>query len=537
MRKYHVKITMFIFLIMHLFILTISDLYVYTHTKNFLNFSYRYLFYVCSFFLIFEMKAPKVIKGLLIFLLYVVDISEGVCYYTTYQSFNFQFISAIDFQNGISDQPVLATLAFIAIGIALIFSCATAVDLDLSYRYDFCAYGITSYCLFHYLLIIKKDFSPFSEVLFHFNSEFIGRFNEYMDSPIESSQPPNVKPRNFITFLLESFELQNLGTYNPQRKDLTPFLTNLAKETTVFTNVIKQPFSGWSIASLFAVMCDLPMITDGHTRYDQGHFHLNKNFKCFPDHLHKLNYRNILVAGSYPNIGNFVDFLKMHHYTPYLVQQHGCRHDDQLTKWMIDHFIPKLANDYYNNTNSNNTDSKRPFNLLFYLADTHVGRYKNRCGRKNDGLTSYMNEAECTDGYIKQVYETFQKYNLLENTEVIIYGDHSVMSNNHNFQEPDRNLLLMVPSRKFGEVKTNMTLYDYSHLILNLLDVKYKPNFPFGSNPLQANHVIDVPEKADLNYLYNRFQKEMKFNPNPKGYFNNTDRTEELKIRNYTKKK
>ncbi|OHT09066.1 hypothetical protein TRFO_04639 [Tritrichomonas foetus] len=490
------------YVMLNLVFIVLLDFYIVTHTKNVIEAIYRLTFYLVCYLLIIQLRLHKFMKSIFIILMYTVNVGEAACYFITNHSFSYQFFSSIDIKYGFTDQQSILFFGIITTVIVIFFSLVTIVDVYLEDEFIFLMVIYIFYCMYKYCLSIKKDLFPFSsDVIFHDKEEsFIEVFESFLATNITVSQPKGMKQKNLIMIILESFELQNLGPFNREKKDLLPFLSNLSNHSTIFTNVVKQPHSGWSIASLFVVMCNLPMITDGTIKYDQGHFHLNKDFKCFPDYLHKLNYSSYMVIGGRPNIGNYLDFLRLHNYSLIINTVHHKKKDNDVTNWMV------------NSSFLSHLKSHQPFNLMWYIQDTHISRYRNECRRNNvNRLNGYFNECECTDSYVKKFFDALEKNDLIENSEIVIHGDHSVMSNSvHNFVEP-RSLLVNIASRQYGRIEHQMTFYDMAHLYLSLLNVSYSPRFPFGGNPLLSNHIPTYPRKDEFNYLYYRFQQQMKF--------------------------
>ncbi|OHT09065.1 hypothetical protein TRFO_04636 [Tritrichomonas foetus] len=496
------RIKTFIFITINIIFILSLDYYVYTKTLNRTEMTYRLAFYLTAYILILQLHSIKLLKYILVLVLYTANASEVASYLTTEKSFSYQFFSSIDFKYGYTDQKGIFFLALLATAFVMLFCYITLETIYLDWKYYIFVVIFNNLCLFQYLFIIKVDLFPFQtdDIFIDPNDPFVKSFETFIKSNINVSQPEGVKPKNLITIILESMELQNLGPFNPEYKNLLPFLSNLTNHTTLFMNVTRQPFNSWSIGSLFTVLCNLPLLKDGSIRYDQGHFHLNRHFKCVPDYLKALNYSSFMVIGGQPNIGNYLDFLSLHNYTLMIESVHNAKYDIEVTNWLVNSsFLQDLKN-------------HQPFNLMWYIQDTHIGCFQNYCERENEeGLSSYLNECECTDSYVKKFFDALEKNDLIEKSEIVIHGDHFVMSNSvHNFVEP-RSLLVNIASRQYGRIEHQMTFYDMAHLYLSLLNVSYSPRFPFGGNPLLSNHIPTYPRKNEFNYIFNRFRKQMRF--------------------------
>jgi hypothetical protein len=84
--------------------------------------------------------------------------------------------------------------------------------------------------------------------------------HKLLGEPFDARICRNRTRRNLIVVQAESQELHALGEFNPEFPKMSPFLSELARNGTVFMNFDNQPYTGWSSGSLYAAHCGLPQI-------------------------------------------------------------------------------------------------------------------------------------------------------------------------------------------------------------------------------------------------------------------------------------
>ena len=511
------KITQ-IFLLINFTYIFCCDIFIFSKHHKFILFISRFITFLSIYLIVSTKVKSRVGKSIILSLLYIFIGAEVSSYYTTEKSFSYQYIQSVSSLNAILADGAARPIFFLAcIGIFIVFlmTSVTSIQLFIPNKILFYFVLLISIAAFPYMMSIKRDLMPFDDEIIQKNNEpeFVMRVDDYFYSNLTAKfRHPKRKPKNLIVFILESFELKNLGTYNDQYKHLMPFLSSLAANTTIFTNNVQEPFTGWSIASFVCTMCGIPMIKDGR-RSDQGHFHMNNNVKCVSDFLNYLGYKTMVVKAGRPRIGKFPQFVWKHHFELYNRLVHQCTSDSCVSDWIINHLIPNVLK-----------NSTQPFFLVWPTVATHFGSHSfpNQCNRKNvENYNGYFNEMECVDQYLKDIFAALEKYDLMKNTEIVIWGDH--LSMGKNYIGDYRPLAIIVPTQHYGEIKFPTSYYDIQPMIFDLLDIDYSPHFMFGMNPLKPNYFRRRPLTLHLSYLFKHFQEQMKFDNISNDYFRSED--------------
>jgi hypothetical protein len=178
--------------------------------------------------------------------------------------------------------------------------------------------------------------------------------------------------RNLILVELESLENELLGTYNKDYPTMLPFISGLVAQGTHFKNVISQPYTTWSVASLFAVQCNLPLLLHHVQANEQGKFHLVKGVRCLGDYLTAAGYR-LMSYQSNIFVGDFKKHMSMHQWSCFDFKNHRCRRDWDLFAKIESSVFPSLINE------------SKPFVLHIANADCHaIPRYyvDRRCANR-----------------------------------------------------------------------------------------------------------------------------------------------------------
>lgn len=459
----------------------------YPKSKKIIFSLFPIIFYYC--YSTYNLKA--FIKLIFLFLIYLVEISEAISYYTTKTTFSLEFFNSINIADAFTTlRPISIKLCCLAAALLIL------VILNIAFPPYLIRFRVVniSNLLIVLLLYIKfayiynEIFAAFRDNSFQ-STDRLYRLIKYI------TRKPKIwaqKPRkNLLLFTIESFELQNLGPFNHHNKNLMPFLSNVALNSTIFTNAKPQPLIHTSISSFFCVVCGFPVIYTPNVKLvgqQQGEIQLSPKFKCIPDILHSLNYSNYLIITGYHNWGNLNDFSALHNYTVLTSKAHGKILDIDVMKWTTSELIPKLK-------------KQQPFFLTIHNFDTHNGRMPNSCMKKSksSGRQKFFNEFDCLDQYIHQLFITLKENDLYDNTEIIIYGDHFFMGPNY-FVDP-RTEAIILPKHKYGNITKPITYYDMTHLMLHLMNITISVPFPFGSDPLSPNYRFSPPTSEDLKVL------------------------------------
>lgn len=419
-------------------------------------------------------------KFVLLFALYFFEIVEFISFYTTGSTFNDQFLyNAIDIPSAVKDLPRTFKLIIFAFVILFIFTLFNCIYVYIGHRYMFLIKLFFLFFLYKKAIHIYSTLYPFIPNPFQVKDVgFINKLNKYYNLDLSIQAPPLKK--NLFILILESFELNDLGPYNPKLPNLMPYLSNLATSTTIFDNILMPPFVRESIASTLCAFCNFPYVRR------RAKFHRNPKFKCFPKFLEKINYSNYML-GSYKLLSdNILDFFRRRSFHMLDGSVHHKYTDVEAVEWLITNFLPKLK-------------YTQPFLFVFYTTNTHWGKYVHQCPKKyrkyNDDA---LDEFECVDLWIEKLYDALKQQEYFNQTEIIIYGDH-----NRGYTPTHRSEAIILPQHKWGNISKLITYYDFAHLVFHLLNIsETKPEFIFGSDPLSPNYVWRPPNEDELKYIY-----------------------------------
>jgi hypothetical protein len=329
---------------------------------------------------------------------------------------------------------------------------------------------------------------------------------DFLRSPtIAASVPSRPAKPNLIILELESLENELLGPFNADYPTMLPFLSNYVRQGTHFRNVISQPYTTWSVASLFAVQCNMPLLLHHVQANDQGKFHLLPSLRCLGDYFFAAGYR-LLSYQSNVFVGEFKKHLKLHHYDSRDYKDHRCRRDWDLFAAVESTVLPELA------------ASPAPFVLHVANADCHaIPRYyvDRRCTTRLAGAPAIVRSFDCVDQIVERFVKGFEASPLALTTDVLLYGDHVLMEGNYkqiSLHEP-RSLVLAWPYHERRTVDRPVTVYDIAPTVLRLLGVEYAPPMPFGAD-LFGNASGKVPSLDDFQTIYDLFTSEMDWDSN-----------------------
>jgi phosphoglycerol transferase MdoB-like AlkP superfamily enzyme len=339
------------------------------------------------------------------------------------------------------------------------------------------------------------------------NSGKSDRLVDFFTAPTMTATVKRPPPkRNLIIVELESLENELLGTYNADYPTMLPFISGLVAQGTHFKNVISQPYTTWSVASLFAVQCNLPLLLHHVQANDQGKFHLVKGIRCLGDYLRAAGYR-LMSYQSNIFVGDFKKHMSMHRWSSLDYKNHRCRRDWDLFAKIANSVFPTLINE------------SDPFVLHIANADCHaIPRYfvDRRCtSRFTRHTPAIVRSFDCVDQIFARFVTAFEKSPLFATTDLIFYGDHVLMEGNYKhlkLHEP-RSLVLAFPYHKKQVIEKPVSVYDLGPTILKMLGVDCSPRFPFGSD-LFAEEIGLVPTVADMQTIYDFFTTEMNWDNN-----------------------
>ena len=477
-----IPIIIFAFITLLLFVTTIVKTISVSQDR-----STYFFFPIFAYLILFNVRNIK-IKKILTFILCFVEILELVSIKTTGKTFNDQFIeNALDIPSAFYDLPFWFALIIVAI----VFLVVVFSFNNFIFRLTFSLFFFSMLFFFVFslkkALIISRAFLPVSIDPYKTpDAQFFKDLSRYYYSDLTFKAPS--KKKNLFVLILESFELENLGTYNKKLPNLMPYLSSLAKNTTIFDHIETQPYTTESIASTLCTFCGFPYVKR------RCKFHRNRQFRCFHDFLSKAGYNNYMVGTFKYRNDNIFDFFRKRGYKVFDRTDHKQQNDQDTFKWIESTFFKFL-------------EAHQPFNFVQYTTNTHWGKYLLLCPKEYHKYKEiYYNEFECVDLSLKRLFTAFSKTSFYNSTEIIIYGDHS---RTYRVHEPSQSIIL--PKHKWGNLSWKINYYDFSHLVFHLLNISIEPFFIYGDDPFSPNYQFKVPTPEQATYLTNSFNAKIYF--------------------------
>jgi phosphoglycerol transferase MdoB-like AlkP superfamily enzyme len=309
------------------------------------------------------------------------------------------------------------------------------------------------------------------------------------------------KKKNLIILEIESLENQVLGAFNSWFPLTMPYLSNLSKTSTFCDHVRSSPYTTWSVASLFATQCNLPLLMTPTAKYNKANFHLLPHHRCLGDFFATAGYRlHSYMANVF--IGRFKLHQRLHRWRALDAEDHQMKRDWDVFDFVAKEVLPNLTR-----------PSEQPFVLHIANADNHAfPRYfvDSRCENRVRSYPLILRSFDCVDQILERFIEAFKRSPLAENTEMFLYGDHLLMSGIHRqikLFEP-RFVTAMFPLRPAQVIKKPLTIYDFAPTLMDVMEIDYEPKFPFGAS-IFSQKVGTAPGASHFQYIYRHFRDLM----------------------------
>jgi hypothetical protein len=299
--------------------------------------------------------------------------------------------------------------------------------------------------------------------------------------------------RNLIVLMLESQELTALGPWNKDFPTMSPFLTRLALNSTLFENFDQEPYTGWTEGSLYAAQCGLPDVS-GNLRDYTG---IPRSTKCVGPLLKQAGVELIslyttLMAGT---------ILAESGWEHTRGRDHLLEHDMPVAKYLNSTVFPRLAE-----LNAR----KKPFAFVWGTEGVHL-----KIPFVDEALPSRLEEGadrvrvvfDQVDQVMEYFFTALEATSFASTTDVFVYGDHRHMSNTWWLWQPERpeldinrrRVLMLLPLHPKARVTSRVTAYDVGPTILDLLGVCYSPPFVWGRSLLsEVNKTPTCPTDDDF---------------------------------------
>jgi len=296
-------------------------------------------------------------------------------------------------------------------------------------------------------------------------------FSVLYRNPIDIEYANPSKPRNLILLYVESLEND---FKNIEGKNL---IEPIEKLPGVHVADFQQaPGTNWSIAGMVASQCAIPL-----KGFDPSDWNIFKqdiflpHAVCLSDVLHNFGYQQIFLTGPDVEFSGVNKFYKTHQFDQILGR-------DEVKKWVTDKNLftgwgwglhDDTLLDLAYDIAVNATQSSRPFNLTILTTDNHSphGMSSPRCSAK-ERQTSFVGAVQCSSRYVSLFVERVLNNKKLENTDIVIMGDHLFMvipEQEAKFSDDRTIYFKYINSRKTDVTRSEMTHFDVAPTILDSL--------------------------------------------------------------------
>jgi phosphoglycerol transferase len=371
---------------------------------------------------------------------------------------------------------------------------------------------------YFYLLMVVLISTLFNLKFIDFVKNYFGKdvFSEIYINPkdLQFTAPKNNK--NIILIYIESLEIgfSNKEIYN---KNLILDIDNITGEK---LKLVQAAGVSWSLAGMTASQCSVPLKPIYGNLMDKKEGFL-PGLMCFGDVLKKYGYEQYYIVGSDIKFAG-TDKLFSNHGYQYLYGMDEFKelgvHREEFNGWgygLHDDILLLEAKKIIKKAQNNN----KPFNINIFMVDTHApeGVASPRC-TVDEKLLGFRGAFMCSSRLLGNFIEDLKKDGLLDNTIVILMGDHNFMNNEKQamyFPEP-RFVYFKILNNEKKVTRDILTHFDVAPTILDELGVLNNNDKSFGLgisifSPITGDeymqHHRKVIDKSIVNrsVVYNKF--------------------------------
>ncbi len=401
-----------------------------------------------------------------------------------------QLIFHINFSNNLiidSDEYIIEKFFQICVFIPLILIIIINILFFLSIKfkkiYHNFLFSIMIFFLFIFTLVRSNDFIKLGEYYSDIKYDIIEK--NYVNPKkinfnFENSQ-------NLVLIYMESFEsiFQDEKIFG---ENLIKELNDYNKDSISFKNFVQTPLTEWTIASIVATQCGLPLKNYGlftfgkqtgkHLRTVFGFESFLPNAICLGDLLKENGYENIFIGSHNTSFTGTGNFFKTHGYN----QIYGKEIYEKLNikfhpgSWgdgPNDSFLFDFSREKINQLINNN----QKFLISILTTDTHepFGYHDPKCNNLERNIQSAI---KCSSKNLLE-FISFIETEHPDKMRVIILGDHLYrFGNNNNFVVPKNrtifNKFLTNNNKKI--MRDYINHYDFYPTILDFIDVGFNDN-------------------------------------------------------------
>jgi phosphoglycerol transferase len=335
-----------------------------------------------------------------------------------------------------------------------------------------------------FLLLFSIIYFAYGLEVVPFVQTFIGEdffSNAYVNPKTIKFDEP-AKKKNLIILYVESLE-QGLRNKKIHGVNLVESIDNIKGVT--IPNFVPAPGTRWSMAGMLSSQCSFPL-----KPYYGGYHDLPRiffpNAICLGDILARFGYKQYFLSG--PDI-KFDGMDRFYNH-------HGYQQTIGKNEWRKRGLSPKLFTSWGAGPHDDtlleeakkiiqqNHSANQAYNLTLITTDTHApkGFPSPRC-LEQEKLSGFRGTYKCTSRFISNFINDLKKENLLNNTVVVIMGDHPFMENpfqSHLFPDPRYVYIKFIYDDYSKPSRDKMTHFDVAPSILDLLGIVNSSHSRFG---------------------------------------------------------
>ncbi len=296
-------------------------------------------------------------------------------------------------------------------------------------------------------------------------------------------------PENLILVYLESFHLA--FTDDGPFVDLTPNINQLKGKYGHHSNWLSSADA--TMEAIISTQCGTLVSTPQGSNTFANTDSILPRLACLPDILHSAGYYQTFLGGFDKNFSGKNLFLKDHSYDEVIGweewQQQGFKSRDGYWGLPDDELFIQAVK---RSRELASLASGQPYNLTLLTLSTHPpGFAASTCTpyAANPNDSKLLEAIHCTDQLVGKFVEQLQAENLLENTLLVITGDHDIFNLpevREHFPElstdPRLLNLIIAPDQSFSYPKQVNIAYDMAPTLLDLLHINHNIRFIWGTS-------------------------------------------------------
>ncbi|NTU57966.1 MAG: sulfatase-like hydrolase/transferase [Chlorobiaceae bacterium] len=312
----------------------------------------------------------------------------------------------------------------------------------------------------------------------------------YADPSKQRFTPP-AKKKNLVLIYVESLET-DLSAIRPRNINAIREIEELPGYKV--KEFLQAPGTGWSIAGILSSQSGVPLKPFYYNIKAEGNFMGNfaqkglcPNLVCVSDILSRNGYTQYFLTGPDLKFADMDKFFSSHHYNYAIGRDEWLKRgvDKSLfTTWGEGIQDDTLFDEAYRIIMTERA-MKRPFVVSLITVDTHCpdGFPSPRCN-SDEANSSFTGAFRYTSRQLAAMVRKLMDEGVLEDTEIIIMGDHLFMANDEQIRDnlsSDRRIYFkMITADKPNPNRDTMTHFDIAPTILDLLGMRKNPEEHFG---------------------------------------------------------